>query len=124
MLRRTHGHGHAAAGDEVGGLAAAAEVLGGGGVPGGGIQALLASAGVISHQGLITGLPSISSGPVPSRADGPELIRCRMPFSARPVRLVTGDALDGLRAPVSAHIGEDLGSAGQQVTEQHAGAVE
>jgi len=38
-------------------------------------------------------------------------------------QLVTGDALDRVRAPVGAHVGEDLGGVGEQVTQKHRHAV-
>ncbi len=47
-----------------------------------------------------------------------------MPPAASPVSLVAGHPLDGLGAPVGAHIGKDLGRAGQQVAEEHANAVQ
>ncbi len=119
-----HGDGHAAAGDEVRGEPAAAEVFRDAGIPRGRVEAL----------------PGFGLGDFPERLDsGPAVDRLAagavqgggagvdqmdQSASGHAGRLVARDPLQRGRAPIGPHVGEDLGGAGQEMAEEHRRAVE
>ena len=70
------------------------------------------------------GLPFTVCCPVASSAVGPELIRCRKPPAASPVKFITGHPLHSFRAPVCPHVREHLRLSGQKVPKQHGYPIE
>ena len=118
------GDGHAAGGGEVGGEAASGEVLAGGGMEGGGLQirldVRLGDLPPVLDDGVALGVLLLAGG-VEGRRPG--VAQVDEAVLGASLELVTGDPLNGLGAPVGAHIAEELGTVGQDGVEEHGHGV-
>ena len=125
-VKSNHGGVHAAFGAVAGTHAAAGEILGNGGMPGGIFKAgfhfgvgdfpMRFHGGFPVRAGLIAG--AIEGG-----GTGIDKVKESV-FSGAFELVAIGDAGYGIRAPVGAEVSEDLGAIGEELTEEHPGAVE
>ena len=119
-----HRAGHTAAGKELGGEAAAAEVLTVGRHPYGGVQAGIGLFLRDFPEGLHCGFAVLeaASAAVQRGCTGVDKVDdsvCGLAFEG-----LAGDAFDGVGAPVGPYIGKDGGTLRHQVAQQHCDAVQ
>ena len=118
------GDGHAAGGGEVRGEAASGEVLAGGGVEGGGLQirldVRLGDLPPVLDDGVALGVLLLTGG---VERGGPGVAQVDEAVLGASLELVTGDPLNGLGAPVGAHVTEELRTVGQDGVEEHGHGV-
>ena len=127
QIQADHRHRHLAVRHKTAGIAAAAEIAEVGIVPGGscehGLLVFLGDLVPRLHDAVAILIACLAAG-IECGCAGIDQVQETAVFFGNAFHIISRHALDGLRAPISTHVGEHLGFVGQQLHEEHAETVQ